>query len=194
MSLMNGEDASDSVDIIDIHEVLRGNTEAFTGIVRRYQKPMMRLALSYLKINEAAEDAVQEIFVKAYRSLPSFSLGKKFKPWLYAIAVNHLKSSYRNRMRRIIIREKEALLSPPDYKDPQETILSRETRKEMLLAVHRLPPDLKDATLLYYMENLSVSETAEILGIGAENVKSRLFRARKKLRDFFDADATDKTV
>ena len=88
----------------------------------------MYLALSYLGQPEAAEDAVQEIFVKVYHSLSKFSLQKRFHPWLYAIAVNHLKNLHRKKTRKAV--PVPDLLSLPDEKSltPGE-ILERKRRR-----------------------------------------------------------------
>ncbi|TFG60195.1 MAG: RNA polymerase sigma factor, partial [Spirochaetales bacterium] len=151
--MSEAEDSGKS-DLLIINEVIRGNTGAFAGIIKEYQQPIMRLALSYLKSREAAEDAVQEIFIRAYRSLRTFSLDKRFRPWLYSLAVNHLKSSYRKRLRRFAVDVKGSSLETPAYRDPQETAELHETAEEIRKAVRALPAGLREVTLLYYLEGL----------------------------------------
>ncbi len=137
-------------ELTAIAEVLRGNTDAFQLIVERYKALVFRLALSFLGSREEAEEAAQEIFFRAFKSLHRFSLDKRLLPWLYSIAINYLRSAY-GRMRR-----REARIETGDHD----------------------------------FEELNVEAIATILGIGEENVKSRLFRARHKLRQILGKDAT----
>ena len=178
-----------------ISDTLRGNPQAFRGIVHRYQPLVLRLSLSYLGSPEEAEDATQEIFLKAYLSLPRFRLERRFVPWLYSIAVNHLKSRYA-RIRRVQERR-----SPGDPADaiaaaagrngiPEAALEAAELRRRVQEALRSLPGGVRDAAVLYYSEGLDVASIAEALGIGLENVKSRLHRARKLLRTLLEEDAT----
>lgn len=80
----------DEEDVRLAHRVLRGDLAAFESLVRRHQKGVYYFCLASLKHPEEAEDAAQEVFLRAFRSLKTFSLDKRFKTWLYAIAVNHL--------------------------------------------------------------------------------------------------------
>ena len=86
-------DGADADDLAAISEVLRGNPDAFRAIVDKYRGLVFRLAAASLGSREDAEEAAQEIFVRAYRSLRSFRLGSRFLPWLYSIASNHLKTA-----------------------------------------------------------------------------------------------------
>lgn len=181
---MNDREREDSLDLLAINEVLRGNTEAFCNIIQRYQNYIFHLSLSFLGNRNDAEDAVQEIFLKTFRSLNSFSLSRRFHPWIYAIAVNHLKSSYRSKKRRLALNKIVHDYEHPDYPDPVETAELNDTRETVRQAVSRLPEKLKDVTVLYYLEEMKISEIVEIMEISTENVKSRLKRAREKLRVF----------
>ena len=178
-------------ELAAIAEVLRGNSHAFRLIVERYKAVVFRLALSYLGSREEAEEAAQEIFFRAFKSLHRFSLDKRLLPWLYSIAVNYLRSAYARRRRR------EARIETgdgemPDLRstDPEKGALADSERAAVRQAVESLPANLREPVVLYYFEELNVEEIASILGIGEENVKSRLFRARRKLRQILGGDAT----
>lgn len=178
--------------------VLRGDREAYRELVLVYEPVIRRLALKYLRREEDAEDAVQEIFIKAYRSLGRFELNRRFLPWLYSVALNHLKTVYR-RTRRIGDREvAEERAGDPSFAsdrpadDPEHAALRRAAEEELRAAVDRLPPSLRDAVLLYYLQEASVDDVGEALGLGRENVKSKLHRARKRLREILESTATDR--
>ena len=172
----------DAYDLAAIHEVLRGNREAFARIVERYQGMVLRLARRYLGNEQDAADAAQEIFLKVYRALPFFRLDRRLHPWLYGIAVNHLRSSYRRIKPR---REQNRPMSQPHpdpRSDPADQAVAAGERERVHAAVMRLPNSIREAVVLYYLEELSVADVAEALGISRENVKSRLHRGRRLLR------------
>ena len=87
-------DDSERDELAAVSEVLRGNAQAFRLIVREYQDSVLRICRSYLKDPEEAEDAVQDIFLKVFKSLGTFKLEKRFRPWFYTITFNHLKFRY----------------------------------------------------------------------------------------------------
>ncbi len=179
-------------DLAAVSRVLRGDTEAYREIVRAYEPLVRRLAMKYLAREEDAQDAVQEIFLKAYRSLHSFRLDQRFLPWLYSVALNHLKTVYR-RTRRVYDREGPHEFSAPDERDdPVQAAVEKATREEVRCAIERLPDSLRDVVVLYYLQEAPVEDVQEALGLGRENVKSRLFRARKRLRGLLEAPATEK--
>lgn len=170
-----------------VAEVLRGDSGAFAVVVRRYHALLYGLALSYLGSPEDAEDATQEVLLKAYGALRRFRLDRRFLPWLYTIAVNHLRS----RQKRVIgLRSRRAGDDPDTLPAPPgPDVAAEDTKERVREAVRSLPPNLRDATTLYYLEGLDTAEVAEVLGLGLENVKSRLHRARARLRELLAGDA-----
>lgn len=183
--------ADDSYDLFSIHQVLAGSPKAFEKLVVKYQQPIMRLALAFLWSIDDAEDAVQEIFVKAYKSLPGFSLYKRFYPWLYSIALNHLKNTYRKNKRQSALRKKIKTMPVRDYPSPDSTLAEKADIEAVRLGINLLPERLRQVTVLYYLEEMNIAEIDEVLGLGQENIKSRLYRARKKLRKYFSEYATN---
>jgi RNA polymerase sigma-70 factor (ECF subfamily) len=172
-----------------IGEVLRGNADAFRSIIIMYTPLVTRLARSFLRNREDVSDAAQEIFFRVYRGLPSFRLDRRFEPWLYSIALNFLRSAYRSKRKHAVEQSKEmnemvdARTNVPPG-DDIDRLMNREIVRD---AIARLKPDIREVVVLYYIEDKNVGEIEEILSMGKENIKSKLHRARKKLREYITA-------
>lgn len=191
MEEIRAEGAERADELAAIGEVLRGNRDAFRLIVDRYKGLIVRLSLSFLGNREEAEEAAQEIFLRAFRSLHRFSLDRKLLPWLYSIAVNHLRSAYgRMRRREERVAAVEVELAAGGESDPQRMVLADYERIALRQAVDCLPPTLREVVVLYYYEEMRVESISAVLNIGVENVKSRLFRGRQKLRETLQKNAT----
>lgn len=181
-AMKNGPNILD-VDALTLWRTRTGETEAFSEIVERHQLNLMRVSCSYLGDKEEAREAAQEIFLKVYTARKTFNYDKPFKPWFYSIALNHLKSRYKT-----LKRQEEKIIAVASQpcasriRDPLELVEERELRMEIRSAILGLPTKLQGCTMLYYLEEMEIDEICLILGIGRENVKSRLFRARKKLK------------
>lgn len=180
---------TNSADLKAISETLRGNTAAFSDIVDRYQALVYRLAYSYLGSHEDAQDAAQDAFVRVYNRLGSFQMHRRFLPWLYSVVLNHLKSR-RSKVRRMRLREEQLAIDPERGEDPLAELIDDERIRAVRVAVRDLPESLRGPVVLYYLEEMSVDEVCEVLDLGRENVKSRLFRARKALRKALEKHAT----
>lgn len=183
-----GADTADAADLQAVSETLRGNHDAFRGIVDRHGSLVLRLSISFLRNREEAEEACQEIFFKAFRSLRSFDLEKAFLPWLYALAVNYLRTRYRRnkRQQNRVANFKREGPSEASTIDPSSLVEEAETREQLVRAVEALPRGIREVVSMYYLGEMSVSRVAKALGIGVENVKSKLNRGRKVLRRYFD--------
>ncbi len=175
--------SKDEEDLRLVRLVLGGNAEAYGALVRRYEKSVYRFCLSYTKSPEEAEDAAQEVFLRAYVSLKTFSIDRSFKTWLFTIAANHLRSRWR-RTKAYMEKLKRAFVSriADAEDDPGQDAERNLAREGVRRAIDDLPENLRSSVYLYYLEGLSVDETGKALGLGEEAVKSRLFRARKLLR------------
>lgn len=178
-------------DLETIQDVLGGNVDAFSRIVQRHQARILGVCRSYLGSLEEAEDACQEIFFRAFRSLHRFRLDRRFRPWLYAITLNHLKGRYRKNALLQSMRDRVRKESVPEPEDPATALDRKQSQEAVRRAVESLPPGLRSVVILYYQEQLSVAQVGEILSLGKENVKSKLHRARKAMRSFLEHDATD---
>lgn len=182
--------AIDAQILVAVSRVLHGDRDAFEVVVKEYQGLVLRICSSLLGNREDAEDASQEVFYRAFRSLSSFRLDRRFVPWLISIALNTAKSYYRRRGRA---RSRRSSRSPEDL--PSSGSVEAEGERRLVesairTAVSRLPDRLREVVVLYYLEELSVSDVAEAMGLSKENVKSRLHRSRAVLRSFLGNDAT----
>lgn len=180
---MSESTTDDAAVLTAVRDVLQGKRESFRVIVDTYRDTVYRIAYSFLRSETDSEEAVQEIFLRVYRSLDRFKIEFRFSPWIIGIAYNYLKSTYRRSRKRTdreVVIDDGSLIS--QYEEPDLKAERSEMMDSVRLAVDSLPKKLREVTILYYLEELSVDEVAEALGLGKENVKSRLFRARKKLR------------
>ncbi|HOX17600.1 MAG TPA: RNA polymerase sigma factor [Spirochaetales bacterium] len=179
------ETGSDDADLAS--RVLAGEVEAFRGLVDRYSDAVYRFCAARLGDREDAEDAVQDVFVRAFRSLRSFDLERSFRSWLFAIAANRVRSRYK--VRAGLPRFARAAdgedtldeLADPRSQGPEEFALAALDAEALRSALGALPAERRAPVELYYFGGLPVAEVAETLGLGEEAVKSRLFRARKEL-------------
>lgn len=169
-----------SDDRADVERVLAGDIEAFEGIVRRWQGPLVNMAYRFCRDRGRAEEMAQEAFLRAYRKLDHWRKDALFSSWLFALAAN----LYRSELRRIPARlvPLEGIAEPRDPHNRSSAIELEEREDAVRLAVSHLPPKYRDAVILYYFQEKDVSAAARSLGMTEGTLKSRLFRARELLR------------
>jgi len=159
----------------------QGNLAAFETVVRRYQRRVYGVALRIVRAHDVADDVAQEAFVRAWRSLDRFEIGRPFGPWVCRIAanlaVNHVRSP-RAREEGLPEGYAETRSSDPG---PLGAVLDREAREVLDEAVGRLSPEQRAVFVLRAVEEMSYEEIAGALGISQGTVMSRLFRARERL-------------
>lgn len=149
-------------------------------LVLQYQQSLLRTCFLYLRDRTLAEDAVQETFLKAYRSLASFRGECSEKTWLMKIAMNTCCDLRRaHRLRSIDPRRIPELL-------PQAVEPFAPAEEELVTQVIQLPRKLREVILLYYYQDMTVTEIAVSLGISQSSVSGRLKRARGKLRTLLE--------
>lgn len=151
-----------------------GNRAAFDELVRRYQKKVYRIAFGILRSTHDADDAVQEVFIRAYRYLPSFDLGRSFESWLMGIAMNQART-LRSR-RRTPSGETARLMTAG------KAASDAEAHAAALQAVSALPEKQREAMLLHLNTELTTQEIGEILGCSRGAAGVHLHRARAALR------------
>ena len=168
-----------------VPRILAGDSRAYAEVVRTYQHMVYTVCHRVLRNSEDAEEATQDSFVKAYQNLHSFGGTAKFSTWLYSIAYRTAISHDRSRKaasRRTDDRAAEDLLQHPA--SPRDTSVDRNDIKQHLdLALATLDPEDAAIVSFYYLEEMSVEEIVTVTGLGASNVKVKLFRSRKKLSD-----------
>ena len=179
-----------------IQAVLDGDVNAYEALVKEYEKNVYNLALRMTGNSEDAADMAQEAFIKAYNSLTAFRGDSKFSVWLYRIVSNVCLDFLRSRSRKQTVSlssenddGEEVDLDIADETHSPEQLLDRSlTRDAVRRGLAALPPDHREILLLREIQGLSYEEIADVLGLEAGTVKSRIFRARKKLCSFLIKD------
>jgi RNA polymerase sigma-70 factor (ECF subfamily) len=160
-----------------------GDLAAFAELVRRYEDRIYNLCRYLVRDPRDAQDAAQDVFLKAYRGLKDFKPDASLYTWLYRIAVN-TSLDYRRRSRREASRE--APLSddlPSALPFPDQVYESKEITEAMQAALPKLREKLRAPIVLREIEGLSYEEIAKVLDLSVGTVKSRISRARDELRD-----------
>jgi RNA polymerase sigma-70 factor, ECF subfamily len=171
-----------------VERALTGDAEAFSEIVRRWERRIFALAYGILGREEDARDATQETFLAAFRSLRGFRGEAKVSSWLHRSAVNQCIT----RQRRAKVRNEAALedeqkrdaakFSAPVSFSPARTVESRQITEAVRCAVNSLPIDLRQIVVMKEFEELTFREIADTLDLPLSTVKSRLYTAMKQLQ------------
>ena len=179
-----------------IRRVQTGDGNAFEALVTAYEKNVYNLALRMTGNAQDAEDVAQEAFLKAYNSLDSFRGESKFSVWLYRIVSNLCLDFLRRQKRRpassLSVEDdegEETQLDIPDVsQSPEELLERRLTREAVRQGLAQLPAEQRQILLLREIQGLSYEEIGQALSLEPGTVKSRIFRARKRLCAFLLAD------
>src|ERR1700760_3960393 len=170
----------------------KGDLEAFSDLVKRYDRNVFRIAQHITHNEEDAQDVVQDAFLKAYQNLEQFQGNSKFYTWLVRIAVNEALMRLRKRRSGRMVSidedvETEEGSMPRDLAagrpDPEMMYGQSELAEILRKTIQGLPPGFRVVFVLRDVEGLSTEETAETLGLSVPAVKSRLLRARLQLRE-----------
>jgi len=168
-----------------------GDVRAFETLVNRYERKIFRLTHNITQNREDAEDAMQEAFLKAFEHLSGFEGTSRFYTWLVRIAVNQALMKLRKRRPGIVSLDEEIdtgeATVPRDVEDwgpsPEQRYQQSELAGILARVVGDLDPPFRVVFQLRDIEELSTEETAEALGLSVPAVKSRLLRARLRLRE-----------
>ncbi len=171
-------------DIEIIDSVLSGNESDYTLIIDRYKERAFSLLSNMLKNKLDAEEALQDSFIKAFRSLNAFKKESKFSTWFYKIVYNTGLTVATNKKRKLQI-QMNSIDDVYNLKDEDnETYATSENAKEYIIKmVDKLPVRNALVLILFYMDNLSLKEISEILNISLVNTKVLLHRSRNLLRE-----------
>ena len=176
----------------DLTALQAGDRAEFARFVDTYSGQVYRLALKMVQNTQDAEDILQETFIKAYKALPKFQGRSSLSTWLYRIATNEALMFLRKK-RPVQVSVDEPLENDEGHERPRQIIdrcclpenelMSTEARANLDRSVQQLPDSLRTVFLLRDIEGLSTRETAEVLDISESAVKTRLSRARFRLRE-----------
>lgn len=176
---------------ISLAALKAGDRAEFARLVEATSNHIYRLALKILRDPQDAEDVLQESYIKALRALPDFEGRSSLSTWLYRIAVNEALMLLRKRRVTLVPVDEDPDKDEPtaglvltDWGSlPENELLSTEGRQELDSAVETLPDNLRVVFTLRDMEGMSIRETADLLGLTETAVKTRLLRARMRLRN-----------
>ncbi len=169
-----------------IRRTRQGDREAFAELVRNYQSKVYSLAYGFTRNTAQADDLAQEIFLKAWLGLPKFRFGSGFGTWLYRIAVNHLKDHLRKRasLREVPFEDADGQASVRETVSSERESGENEERISLVReCLAGLPEKFRMILTLRDVQGLPYEEVSRVLGLSAGTVDSRLFRARKMLRE-----------
>ena len=167
-------------DRADVHRVLAGDTDAFSGIVERWQRPLVTLAYRFCGDRDQAEDMAQEAFLRAYTRLHQWRDDARFSTWLYAVALNVFRSATRRDTVREVPLEPAGEVAAAS--DPLEALDARQRAALVRRMVRGLPPRYREAVVLFYFLERNVADAACVLGLPTGTFKARLHRGRELLR------------
>lgn len=173
-------------DIELIDQALAGNQSAYADLVKRHQRFVFTLALRFAKNREDAEEITQDCFVKAYRSLALFQRQSKFSTWLYSIVYTTAMSTLRKkRVATSSIDDEENAIQIEDNTASYDTNSAENRSRSYYLnqAIGQLLPDDAAIITLFYQGEQSLEKIAQTLGMEANTVKVKLFRARQRLKE-----------
>ncbi|HLB81668.1 MAG TPA: RNA polymerase sigma factor [Gemmatimonadales bacterium] len=163
-----------------VRRVRAGDTGAYGALVARYRDRLARYAVHMLGNREDAEEALQDAFVRAYRSLERCDDAARFGAWLYGILVNRCRTTGARAAKRgrVFVRDEAALNGVAHPSAAEQT----EGEDAVRWALARLTPEYREAFLLKHVEDLEYEEMARLTGAGVSALKMRVKRAREQLQ------------
>ena len=169
-----------TLDVIDTED----KEVIIDEMMNRYGQEVLRLVFSYVNNRAIAEDLTQDIFVKCYKGLHTYSGKSKLRTWLWRIAINHckdfLKSWY---TKNVVITEDEPLNNTTKKDMVEQTVIQRQEDDQLISAIMMLPIKYREVIYLYYYEELPIKEIAVLTKVGDSTVKTRLRRAKELLKE-----------
>jgi RNA polymerase sigma-70 factor (ECF subfamily) len=180
---------SDLTDEQVVARVLDGDTALYEIVMRRYNQRLYRVTRAILRDGDEAEETMQEAWVRAYQHLNQFAGSARFSTWLTRIAVNTALARMQGRRRFLAMGdgEEDGGRTMDDFKspqpDPEASASGAETRALLESAIDALPETYRSVFVMREVEGMTTAETATCLEVSEENVKVRLHRSRRMLRD-----------
>lgn len=169
-----------------ISQVLNGNTHAFERIVNQHKTMVYSLALRISQQTEDAEELAQDVFMRVFENLASFKGESKLKTWIYKIAFNWCMNKTKTK------RHYESVSYETQYQlsdftlNAYEQLAQAEMQEALREAMHKLDQVDSIIVTLFYLEEMSIDEISEVLSFSKSNIKVKLFRARKKLKEIIE--------
>ncbi len=165
-----------------------GEIDAFGILVERYEQKLLRYGRKFLSRSEDIEDIVQDVFLSSYQNIKSFDVSQKFSPWIYRIAHNALVNGLRRHKKSpVVFVDFDAFVAHPVYEDPVPREREQEEVKQMIeKSLATLKAHYREVLVLYYLEELSYKEIADIIKVPTGTVGIRLKRAKEALKKAYE--------
>ncbi len=170
-------------DLADVERVLAGDAQAFEGIVRRWQGPLVNMAWRYCRDRGRAEEMAQEAFLRAWRGLAGWRRESSFSTWLFALAAN----VFRTELQRFpaVNVPLEDVAEPAGPATQHDGLAEKQSHDAVRRAVLALPHRYREPVVLYYFHEMDVAAASRTMGLPEGTVKARLARGRELLRKRF---------
>ncbi len=170
-------------------QIISGQTEKYTVLVKRYERLVFTLALRMLKNREEAEEVAQDVFVKAYKSLTTFKGNSKFSSWLYRITYNACLDALSRKHRQPTFGKIEKIADTDmNLGETVIDVMEKSAQQALLKScIAELDADEAFLITIYYYEEQAISDIAKITALTESNVKIKLYRGRKKLAKLLNA-------
>ena len=166
--------------------IQKQDSEALNKAMELYGDKLLKVASVYLKDDNLACDIVQKVFIKLYNRIDQFENRSSLYTWLYRITINECKSELRSwNFRNIFYTNK--LPTRKSDQNIEQNVLDKETRVELYQQILKLDIKYRMVIHFYYYEDLSIKEISSILETNENTIKTRLYRGRKKLKEFLTA-------
>jgi RNA polymerase sigma-70 factor (ECF subfamily) len=174
-----------------ITQTKAGNQTAFSQIVDKYQKPVYNICFHMLKNGEEAEDAAQEVFLRAFSKLDTYDESRQFSTWLFAIASHYCMDRWKKRRFQLVSWDDlKNMLSDREASQPEKVMMNIEASQEVHDMLQTLRPDYRMVVILKYWHGMSYEEIAQTMDTTVSTIKSKLFRARKMMAKAVEKEQT----
>ncbi len=160
-------------------------------LIRQYGNDVLRTAYMYVKDVHTAEDIFQDVFIKVNNKLSTFEGNSSIKTWIIRITINtckdYLKSAWNRKVTPLMEYQEDAIISESDYDEVEK----QDTKELIKKSVLSLPEKYREIVLCVYFQEMTIAEAANTLGIAEGTAKSRLSRARARLKDVLEGSISD---
>jgi RNA polymerase sigma-70 factor (ECF subfamily) len=167
-----------------VSEVLRGNTQAFMRLIRKYERLVAHMVGRLVKNDEEREELCQDVFMRVYEKLGEFSFQSRLSTWIatiaYRYAINHLRKKKLDFTELSDFQLEGAFI---ETENPETVFSEQDTNDFVLGLIEKLPPQYKTVLMLYHVEGMNYAEIGQITEMPEGTVKSYLFRARNLLKE-----------
>lgn len=173
-------DLKEMTDIQVINACIEGSQDAFAELISRYKNLVYSIILRMTSDNEQANDLAQDVFLKMYKNLSSYSPEFKFSTWTMRITTNHIIDFHRKKKQETVPLDSAILTLASDPEDAPESALIRQEENERIQKIiNELPSMYKIPIVMYHKKGMSYQEIADKIGEPISKVKNRIFRGRK---------------